>query len=83
MATEESELDLVTCMGMDLLVLMDGLEDVGSGRTVCKLQLVEGLLGYLGLVTFFEVFDVDLAQDVTGLVVAILEEKMGLHVLLL
>lgn len=82
-AAEEAEFDLVAGVGMDLLVLVDRLEDVGSGWTVCKLQLVEGLLRHLGPVTFFEVFYVDLAQHVAGLVVAILKEKMCFHVLLL
>lgn len=41
------------------------------------------MLGHLWFVTFFEVFDVYLAQDVAGFVVAVLKEEMGFHVLLL
>ena len=82
-AAEEAQLDLVAGVGVDLLVLVDGLEDVGSGRSVRELQLIEGVLGHLWLVALLEVFDVDLAQDVARLVVAVLEEQMRFHVLLL
>lgn len=41
------------------------------------------MLGHLGFVTFFEVFDVDLAQDVSGFVVAVFKQEVGFHVFLL
>ena len=83
MAAEEAQLDLVAGVGVDLLVLVDGLEDVGGCRSIRELQLIEGVLGHLWLVALLEVFDVDLAQDVARLVVAVLEQQMRFHVLLL
>lgn len=41
MAAEKSHLDLIASVRVDLTVLVDGLEDVGRGRTVRELQLVK------------------------------------------
>ena len=40
-ATEQSQLYLVSGMCMDLLVLVDGFENVRGGRSVCEFQLLE------------------------------------------
>ena len=70
-------------MGVDLLVFVDGLEDVRSCRSVCKFQLLERFLVDVCFITPLEVFDGHLAQNMTNLIVHILKHKMSLHVLLL
>ena len=82
-AAEQSQFYLVSCVGVDLLVFVDCLEDVRSCRSVCKFQLLERFLVDVCFVTPLEVFDGHLAQNVTHLTVHILEHKMSLHVLLL
>lgn len=82
-AAEESHLDLVARVRVDLRVFVDGLEDVGGGRAVGKLQLVEGLLLDGQLVAALEVFDGHVLEDRVDLVVGVLEHQVRLHVFLL
>jgi hypothetical protein len=83
MTAEETQLDLVTCVRMDFLVLVDGLEDVRGRRTVGELQLLEGFLSHLRFVSLLKVFDRHLSQHVPHLAVGVLEVQMRFHVLLL
>ena len=80
-AAEETHLDLVASVGVDLCVFVDRLEDVGGGRAVGKLQLVEGLLLDRQLVAPLEVFDRHVLEDRVYLVVGVLEHQVRLHVL--
>lgn len=68
---------------MDLLVFVDGLEDVRGRGTVREFQVVEALLSHLRPIAFLKVFYVNFTKDVTDLVVGVFEKQMGLHVLLL
>jgi hypothetical protein len=46
-AAEQTKLDFVSCVGVDLLIFMDGLEDVGCCGSICKFKLIKCLFGYL------------------------------------
>lgn len=73
MAAEQTQFNFVTSVRMDLLVLMDSLENVGSRGSVGKLQLLKGLLIHLSLVPLSEVLNRHLAQHVSDLTIHILK----------
>jgi hypothetical protein len=82
-AAEQPHLNLVPGVGVYLGVLVDRLEDVGGGRPVGELQVVEGLLVDGQLVPALEVFYWHVLQHQVHLAVGILEHDVRLHVLLL
>ena len=62
-AAEQSDFDLVPQVGVDLLVLVDALEDVGGRRPIRELQLIELLLGDCSGVPLLEVLDRHVLDD--------------------
>lgn len=82
-AAEEPHLDFVAGVGVDALVLVDVLEDVGGGGAVGELQVVETLLLDAQPVPLLEVLDRHVRQHVPHLVVDVFEHQVRLHVLLL
>lgn len=81
-AAEQSQLDLVPRVRVDLLVLVDALEDVRGRRPVRKFQIVEGFLVDLRLVALLEVFNRHFSKNMADFVVDILEQEMSFHIFL-
>jgi hypothetical protein len=60
-------------MRVDLLVLVDGLEDVGGCGAIGELQLLEGLFGHFSFVALAEVLDRHFSQNMTHFAINVLE----------
>lgn len=73
MTAEQTQFNFVASVRVDLLVLVDSLEDVGSRGSVGKLQLLKGFLTHFSLVPLSEVLNWHLAQHVSDLTVHIFE----------
>lgn len=82
-AAEQPHLDLVAQVRVDLLVLVDAFEDVGGGRPVGELQVVEGFLYDVEGVAFLEVFDGHVLQHVLDQGVSVFEHELSFELLLL
>ena len=80
---KQTHLYLVTCMRVDLIVLVNRLEYVWRRWSVWKLQVVKGLLVYWQFVALLKIFYWHVLQNYRYLAVSILEKKMSLHVFLL
>ena len=73
MTAEEPEFYLQS-LNVHLFVVMDGLEDMGNGWSIRKLDIVEGLFIDSLSEAFFEVFYLDVRDDGIDFIVDILED---------
>lgn len=82
-AAEQTHFYFVTHVQVDLLVFVDGFEDVGGCRTVGELQLVKTLLSDVESISLFKVFDGHVLDYILDLGICIFECKLCLELFFL
>ena len=83
MAAEQAHLDLIAQVQLDFLILVNTLENIGSGRPIGELKFVKCLLHDVECVPFLKIFNGHMLYYIQNLRVGVFKGKLCFKLFLL